>query len=177
MALSREQKEAIVTELTQLLSDSKMTVLATYTGLSVKDMQALRKSAKESNTRVLVTKNRLFKLAASQVDHLKNVDLSGLDGQILYAFNNVDEVASAQSLHAFAKDHPQLTFVGAITETGEFMDVSAVTQLAELPSKEQLQAQLVGTIAAPLSGLVGVLSGNLRGFAQVLNARKEQLEG
>jgi large subunit ribosomal protein L10 len=94
---------------------------------------------------------------------------------LLYAFNSEDEVAPAQNLQAFAKTNPTLEFVGAITADGQFMSAEDVKALANLPSKEQLRAMLVGTIAAPLSGFVNVLSGNIRGVLNVLNARAEAL--
>jgi large subunit ribosomal protein L10 len=77
----------------------------------------------------------------------------------------------------FAKTHPSIELKGAIDSEGVVMDEAQVKQLASLPSKEQLRGQLVGTIAAPLSGFVNVLSGNIRGLVNVLNAREQQLEG
>ena len=139
-------------------------------------MQQLRRSAGESNTRVMVAKNRLFKIAAMKVDHLKDVDFESLTGQLVYAFNSEDEVAPAQSLNAFAKENPQLEFVGAVNGEGEFFTAEQVKALADLPNKDQLRGQLVGTIAAPLSGFVSVLSGNMSGLVNVLNARQAELE-
>lgn len=176
MAKSREAKNKELTELVDLLGESKLTVVAGYTGLSVLQMQELKRSSKESGTQVLVAKNRLVRLAAAKIDELKNTDLSEMKGQLLYAFNSEDEVAPAQALNAFAKSNPALQFVGAISETGEFLSSEQVKALADLPSKDQLRGQLVGVLAAPLSGLVGVLSGNMRGLLTVLNGRKETLE-
>lgn len=176
MAKSREAKNQDLTELVDLLSESKLTVVAQYSGLGVKQMQTLKHSARESNTDVRVSKNRLVKLAAQKLDKLKGTDLSGLTGQLLYAFNSDDEVTPAQTLNEFAKSNPALKFVGAISEKGEFLSPDQVMALANLPTKDQLRGQLVGVLAAPLSGFVGVLSGNLRGFVNVLNARKEALE-
>ncbi|HPW48262.1 MAG TPA: 50S ribosomal protein L10, partial [Candidatus Saccharibacteria bacterium] len=76
MALSKEQKEKVVTETTQLLESSKMTVLAQYSGIPVKSMQVLRKTARDNQTVVKVIKNRLVLQALNQVDKLKNVDKS-----------------------------------------------------------------------------------------------------
>ena len=98
-----------------------------------------------------------------------------LEGMLLYAFNDQDEVAPAQSLNAFAKKNPTLAFVGAITADGQFMDAADVKALANLPTKDQLRAQLVGTIGAPLSGFANVLAGNVRGVMNVLNARAEAI--
>ena len=176
MARSRQSKEEVLAELTTLLNDSKLTVFAHYSGLSVASMQELRRSASESNTRVFVAKNRLVKIAASKVDHLKDVDLSELNGQLVYAFNSEDEVAPAQSLNTFAKNNPELEFVGAINSDGEVFSAEQVKALAGLPSKDQLRGQLIGTIAAPLSGFVSVLSGNMRGLVNVLNARQAEID-
>lgn len=175
MALSQEKKEAVVNNLVELLSNSKITVMAQYTGLTVKESQELRANARENGTTLVVVKNRLVKVALSKVDSLKDVDSSVLEGQLMYAFNSEDEVAPAQVLADFAKSHPAIELKGAIDSEGLVMNEAQVKQLASLPSKEQLRGQLVGTIAAPLSGFVNVLSGNMRGLVNVLNARREEL--
>ncbi len=175
MALSKEKKSEVIKEVAQLLADSKLTVIAKYEGTSVKSMQQLRKSGKENGTVVRVVKNRLVKQALQANDSLKDIDTSGLSGQLLYAFNDSDEVAPAQTLALFAKTEPQVTFVGAINSDGQLLAAEDVKALASLPSKDQLRAQLVGTIAAPLSGFINVMTGNVRGVLNVLNARAEQL--
>jgi large subunit ribosomal protein L10 len=176
MALSKEKKAEVVSEVGELLAKSKLTVVAKYPGTSVKAMQSLRHEARQNGTTVKVIKNRLFKLALGANPTLKKVDSSTLSGQLLYAFNAEDEVAPAQSLANFAKTEPQLQFVGAISAEGQFLPAEDVKALASLPSKDQLRGLAVGTIAAPLSGFVNVLAGNVRGILNVLNARSQQLE-
>lgn len=175
MALTKDKKNEIVQEVSELLSSSKMTVVAAYPGTNVKGMQTLRRASRDTNTTVKVVKNRLVKKAVTQNDKLKDVDTAALTGQLLYAFNSEDEVAPAQTLANFAKANPTLQFVGAITADGSFISAEDVKALASLPSKDQLRAQLVGTIAAPISGFVNVLNGNLRGVLNVLNARGEAI--
>jgi len=175
MALSKDQKAAVVSEVADLLEKSKMTAVAQYKGVNVKSMQALRKSARDNGTVVRVVKNRLVIQALKNVDKLKNADIGSLKEQLIYAFNADDEVASAQALANFAKTETNLQFVGAFTDDGVFMSVEDVKALASLPSKEQLKGQLVGLFAAPLSGFVNVLSGNIRGILNVLNARVQSL--
>ena len=175
MALTKQKKNEIVAELTNLLSSSKLTVVAKYEGTTVKSMQALRKEAKLNGTKISVVKNRLVKKALNETENLRDVDVSALKGQLMYAFNSEDEVAPAQVLNNFAKTNPNLQFIGAITLDGQFMSADTVKELASLPSKEQLRGMLVGTFAAPLSGFVGVLSGNIRGLLTVLSARAEVL--
>ncbi len=176
MALTKLEKEQIVSELSQLLSDSKLTVVANYQGTTVKELQGLRQAAKDNNTKVKVVKNRLVIQALSGTEKLKGVDTSQLTSQLLYAFNSEDEVAPAQVLAKFGKTSGKMQFVGAITPEGVFMAPEDVSALASLPSKEQLRAQLVGTIAAPLSGFVNVVSGNVRGVLNVLSARAEAIQ-
>lgn len=175
MALSREQKQAVVAEIADLLNNSKLTVVANYKGLTVKQMQELRRSAKETNTVIKVVKNRLVRQSITQVNAIKDVDTSALTEQLLYAFNSDDEVAPAQSLNTFAKKNPDLEFVGAITTEGNFISADDVKALASLPSKDQLRGQLVGTIAAPLTGFVRVLQGGQRGVLYALQARAKTI--
>jgi large subunit ribosomal protein L10 len=175
MALTKVKKHEVVDEISALLNDSKMTVVAAYPGTTVKAMQTLRKQAKENGTTVKVVKNRLVIKAIQSNESLKDVDTAAIKGQLLYAFNSEDEVAPAQALANFAKTSPTLEFVGAITAEGVFIGADDVKALAALPSKEQLRAQLVGIISAPLSGFVNVVAGNVRGVLNVLNARAETL--
>lgn len=175
MALSKDKKNEVVSEVTSLLSNSKLTVIAKYGGTSVSSMQALRHQAKESGTQIKVVKNRLFKLALAAEPKFKDVTTGDLTGQLLYAFNSEDEVAPAQSLAAFAKTESQIQFVGGLSEDGSFIDAVDIAALANLASKDSLRAQLAGTIAAPLSGFVNVMAGNVRGVLNVLNARSEQI--
>jgi large subunit ribosomal protein L10 len=81
-----------------------------------------------------------------------------------------DEAATAKAVYDFAKANPALEILGAIDEAGTILSVEQVQALAKLPSREQLTAQVVGTIAAPLSGFVRVLNGNLTGLLYALNA-------
>lgn len=175
MALSKDRKAEVVTEIGQLLESAKLTVVAKYSGTSVKSMQQLRREAKDSQTTITVAKNRLVKKALSNNDRFKHMDTSLLGGQLMYAFSDTDEVAPAQVLAKFAKAEPQIEFIGAISSDGQLMSAEDVKFLAALPSKDQLRAQLVGTIAGPLSGFVNVMSGNVRGVLNVLSARADQI--
>jgi large subunit ribosomal protein L10 len=85
-----------------------------------------------------------------------------------------DEVAPAKEITLFAKKNAAIEILGGILER-KFIDDAMVRKLALLPSREQLHAQVVGTIAAPLSGLVNVFAGNMRGLVNVLNNHKEKV--
>ena len=165
----------MVAELTDLFANSKSTAGAVYSGLSVADLQELRKNAREVGVVVKVVKNRLVKVALSASDKFKDSDTSALTGQIVYAFSSTDEAAPAQLMAKFAKTHPALKLAVGFDDTGHILDKATVSALAELPTKDQLQGQFVSVIAAPLSGFLSVASGVQRGFAQVLASRAKAL--
>lgn len=171
MALTKEQKQSVVDEVVTLLGESKLTVAAAYQGTGVKALQELRRSAKENGTTVKVVKNRLVIKAAQSNEQLKDVDVSALKGQLLYAFNANDEVAPAQVLSNFAKKNPSLQFVGAITNDGQFLGADGVKALANLPSKNELIAQVVATLASPLNDVTNALSGNLHALLDGVEAK------
>jgi len=171
MALTKNEKQDVIQEVVDLLSASKMTVVAKYQGTTVKAMQQLRRDAKANGTRVKVVKNRLVIQALQGNDSLKTVDTSALQGMLLYAFNGEDEVAAAQVLNTFAKQNPSLEFVGAISAEGEFVDAANVKALASLPGKNQLIAGLITTLNSPVRGVMSGLSGNLHGLLQGLEAK------
>ena len=171
MALTKQQKNEIVSEVSQLLVNSKLTVVAKYQGTSVKALQSLRRECRESDTKVKVIKNRLVVKALAQNDNLKAVDTADLSGQLLYAFNDSDEVAPAQVLAKFAKTNPTLEFVGAISPEGRFMPANEVAVLATLPSKNQLIAEVLATLSSPVNDVMGALSGNLHGLLDAIEAK------
>lgn len=176
MALTKTKKQVVVEETTKLLADSKLTVLAQYPGTSVSAMQLLRQRAENSGTTIKVIKNRLVIKALERIGKISDIDVSKLTGQILYAFNARDEVAPAQVLNAFAKANQTLTFVGAITADGHFIDAEEVVALAELPGKDQLRTILIGTINAPLAGFANVVAANIKGVMNVLQARAQSIK-
>ncbi|HMH31201.1 MAG TPA: 50S ribosomal protein L10 [Methylomirabilota bacterium] len=171
MALTKNEKQDVIQEVSDLLSSSKMTVVAKYQGTTVKAMQQLRRDAKGNGTRVKVVKNRLVKQALKGTEALKDTDTSALEGMLLYAFNGEDEVAAAQILNTFAKQNPSLEFVGAIAADGEFVDAAGVKALAGLPGKNQLIAGLINTLNGPVNGVMSGLNGNLHGLLQGLEAK------
>lgn len=157
MALTKDKKAEVIKEVADLLGDSKLTVVAKYEGTGVKAMQQLRREARQNGTKVKVVKNRLVVQALKATDNLKDVDTSALEGMLLYAFNNEDEVAPAQSLNNFAKKNPSLQFVGGITPEGNFISIEEVKSLATLPGKTVMVAGIVNTLQSPLRNALSAL--------------------
>jgi large subunit ribosomal protein L10 len=175
MAISRGKKQSLVTELVELFDSSKGAVGAAYTGLSVADIQKLRAMAREAGVTVKVAKNRLVRVAFTQSSKGKEANTEALQGQLIYAFSQEDEVAPAQVFAKFAKTNPDLKLIVGFDAEGAVLDTATVTAIANLPTKDQLRGQLVGVLAAPLSGFMTVVSGNQRGLVQVLNQRSETI--
>lgn len=171
MALTKVKKDQVVTDISELLASSKMTVVAKYQGTTVKAIQSLRRDAKASGTKVKVVKNRLVIKAIQANNNLKAADTSALTGMLLYAFNADDEVAPAQALHTFSTANPTLEFVGAIDARGNFMTAVEVKALATLPSKNELIAQVVATLLSPVHDVTNALSGNLHALLDGVEAK------
>ena len=171
MAISRDKKNALVAEMSELLTNSKMTVFAQYQGLSVAEVQELRRKAREAGVVIKVVKNRLVRVAASSIDTYKDTDTSSLTGQLLYAISSEDEVAPAQILNDFAKTHPALQFVGAFSDEGATLTAEEVKALAGLPSKNQLIAEVVAQLLSPVHDVTNALSGNLHALLDGVEAK------
>lgn len=175
MAISRDKKQQLVTELNELFTSAKATAAASYTGVSVKELQELRKMAREENVTIKVVKNRLVRVAMSQHETLNKADTSLLKDQLVYAFSADDEVAPAQTLAKFAKSHPAVELIVGYDASGTTYATAEIKALASLPTKDQLRGQVVSVIAAPLTQFLGVANGAQRGFAQVLSQRAESI--
>jgi len=171
MAISRDKKQTVVGELGELLGNAKMTAFASYEGLTVADLQELRRAAREAGVSIKVVKNRLVRIALQQSEALKDVDTSTLKGQLIYAMSAADEVAPAQALANFAKTHEALKLTGAISAEGNLLSEAEVKALATLPSKNDLIAQVLATLSSPLDGVMNGLSGNLHALLDGIEAK------
>lgn len=170
MAITREEKAQKIEQLSDELSKIKIAVLADYRGLTVAEAEELRAELREAGVDYRVTKNTLLKLALKSNSQFKAIDPAVFTGPMALALAYDDEVTAPKVIFQYAKKHQALEIVGALTSDGALLAASDVKALALLPSREQLLGQVVGTIAAPLTGFMGVMSGNLRGIVNVLNA-------
>ncbi len=170
MAKTKQQKQEHLEDLTNRLGTAKAAVFANFQGLTVPETEALRKECRDNNVTVIASKKTLLRNALANAGH--DVDTKAFEGGVAAIFGNEDEVAAAQIVANFAKDHEVVTIFGGVLE-GNYIDAAKVTELSKLPSKQQLLGQLVGTLNAPISGFANVLAGNIRGLVTVLNGIKE----
>lgn len=169
---NKQQKKTLVLEVAKKIKASKALVFANFKGVSVKDVTTVRKELTQSGSGWQVLKKTLLNIALK--DAGISVDVRKLDGQIGVAFSH-DEVTAAKVLAQFANANKTIPFTieGGTLGVKE-LSIDEVNALAKLPSRDELRAQLVGTLQAPISSFVRVLSGNLRGLVQVLKAIEEK---
>ncbi len=162
-----EAKKAIVSEVTEKLKSSCAGVLVDYQGINVEDDTKLRKSLREADVDYLVIKNTLLKRAAENagIDDLSK----SLHGSTALAISKSDYVAASKILCNFAKDHDFFKIKAGFIDSKAIND-KEVLNLAKLPSREVLIAQVLGGLNAPISGFATVLNGTLRGLVIALKA-------
>lgn len=167
------RKEAAVQELRNRLAESQNLFLTDFAGLTVEEITKLRGELRKDGSTYAVVKNTLFKIAAGEeIATALDEYLAGPTGIV---FAGADPVAPAKAIKQFADDSKKLGIKAAFVD-GKFVDKKQVETLAALPSKVELLARLVGSLASPMRGLVTVLSGNQSGLVRVLNAIREQKE-
>ncbi|MBI4595382.1 MAG: 50S ribosomal protein L10 [Candidatus Tectomicrobia bacterium] len=162
-----------VEQLHQNFLKIKGAIVAEYRGLNVAKMTELRRQLRGASIEFQVIKNRLAKLAAqgTPVEPIAKHFV----GPTSLAFSYDDPVALAKLINIYAKKEPLLAIKAGLLD-GKAIDSSQVKVLADLPSREILLAKLLGSLQAPISSFVGVLSGVIRQFVYTLNAIKEQKE-
>lgn len=170
MPKTRAEKEAVVQDLTEKLGRMRSMVFANYEGLTVKEVEELRRELAKAGVTYSVAKKTLLARAMELAG--TSIDPRTIAGNFGTAIAFEDEVAPARIMATFAKQHEALRMVAGVLE-GKLLDKAAVVALAKLPSKQELIGKAVGSIAAPLSGFVRVLAGNLRGLVYTLQAIKE----
>ena len=171
MAITRQKKEEILKNLTEQLGQAKSVVFADFRGLKVSDATDLRSKCKKEGVKCIVAKKTLMKLAFDKAGY-EGIDPMTLEGSIAVMLGMEDEVAPAKIAAEFAKEHEELKVVAGVFDR-KLVDKAAVMVLSKLPSKQELIAMTVGTIAAPLSGFMNVLQGNTRKLLYALTAIKE----
>ncbi len=164
--MDREGKKKSVAALNDVFSKTSVVVVAHYKGLTVAQMQKLRKQMGAAGAKVQVAKNRLVKIAIEGTD---TSSISGLmKGPTLIAYSE-DPVAAPKIAVAFAKDNEKLVILGgAMGKT--VLDVNAVKSLATLPSLDELRAKVIGLIQAPATKLAQLTTAPAAKLARVFQA-------
>ena len=153
MSLNRSEKEAVIKDVTSLAAKAQTLVMAEYRGVTVADMTKLRTEARGNGVALSVLKNTLARRAV--VGSSFEVAADQMTGPLIYGFSE-DAVAAAKVVAEFAKTNDKLVIRGGVYG-GKALDANAVKQLASIPSKEVLLAQLCGLLMSPVSRTAVVL--------------------
>ncbi|HMP89395.1 MAG TPA: 50S ribosomal protein L10 [Kiritimatiellia bacterium] len=167
----RPEKESIIEEVRGKVSDSVFVIIADYQGLTVEKTDALRQRLQKADARVQVVKNRILGHVAEQqgIGSLRN-HLAGPSAMV-YGKGDVSEVAKI--LKEFIREHEKPVIKAGAME-GVVLTAADVEQLASLPSRQVLLSMVVGTIAAPMSQLVGVFQQKVASLLYVLQAAADK---
>jgi large subunit ribosomal protein L10 len=171
---SRKLKEKKVEEIKTNLQDSKVIVLTDYRGLTVTEINELRRILKEEGVQYKVVKNTLTRLA------VRELGLNGLEpylqGPTAIAYGYDDPVVPVKLLVKFSRGNEHLEIKGGFLEK-DILNEEELRQIARLPSRDVLLAKTLACFQAPLAGMLSVLQGNMRNLVSVLHAIGEQKEG
>jgi large subunit ribosomal protein L10 len=170
----RPEKVAVVDEVRDRLGRSDATILTEYRGLSVAQLQVLRRALAQAGGEYKVYKNTLVRRAAKEsgLEELGSL----LSGPIALAFVTGDVSAVAKALKEFARQHPSLVVKGAVVGGG-LIDAAQTSAIADLPSRDVLLAQLAGALAAPMQRFAGLLTALPQKFAYALQALIDERGG
>ena len=166
----RIEKQQLINDIGNIIETSSFLYMVSYKGLKVKDFNELRSNLDEVSAKCTILKNKLIRKAAelNNAENLLDLDLKGDTALIS---GSGDPGAVAKSISDFAKKHKMVTFKGGYLD-GSVLSDKDVSAISQLPPKEVLQAQLLGTLQAPASGLARLLNAKLSSIVYVLNDLK-----
>jgi len=170
-------KRQAVAELAELLRSSSAMAVADYRGLKVAEMQTVRKTLRDNGVQLTVAKNRLLKIAADEADRTELKEL--LTGPTALATIDGDEAAMARAVTEALRPYSRVVSVRGGMLGATAIDADQITRLATLPTRDVLLGKIAGGMAAPLTGMAGVLGANLRNLVGVLSAvvdKKQQTQ-
>ncbi len=169
--MNREQKAAAVAEIAEQIKESDAIFAVDYRGISVTQVAELRGKLRDADATFRVVKNTLTERAAdaAEVEALKEL----LTGPTALTFVRGDAATAAKAISTFNKETDLLAFKGGIMD-GETLEVGQIQAIAKLPSRQVLYGQLVGIVAAPITGLARSLGGLLGGLAIALGQVQEK---
>ena len=171
MAISKEKKQQIVADYVDRMSSSQAIILTDYRGLTVANLTDLRRRLREDGGVFQIVKNSLFQLALDRAGI--PIPTEQMEGTVAVGYCLSEVPPVAKTLTGFAKETDILQIRGAILGDS-VLDAQRVQNLADLPPREVLLAQLLGAVQGPMSSMVSTINAPMRELVQVLQARSEQ---
>ena len=170
MAQTKAQKEKILKDLKEKITKQKVMFFVDFTGTKVKELSQLRKELKKVGGDLKVVKKTLVKIALE--DQKMKFEKEKFPGEIGLVFAFEDEVSPAKTVYKATLNTKTLNILGGFFEN-QLKEKEEIITLAQIPSRPELLAKLVGTVSAPISGFANVLQGNIKGLLYALSAIKK----
>ena len=174
MAITKQKKAELLSYLTDRLEEMEMAVFVRYRGMTVESINNLRSMLFKQGMNMKVAKKTIMKRAFEEKG-ITGYDSDMLDGPTAIAFGYEDVVSLAKLLKNFAKEEENLSILGGVLE-GKVVDKDTVLQLADLPSREELIAKLIGSMQSPISGFTRSAKSPINGFVTVLRSLRDKSE-
>lgn len=171
MSKTRQQKGEDLKELIEAVKNAKGIAFSQYAGTSVAQITKLRRQARQANVRINVAKKTLVRIAAKENGY-DEIPEDITPGQVLVAFGQ-DEVSAAKILKTLGKEIETIKLIGGLFE-GKVLGEKAIRELADIPSKEELYAKLMGMFQSPLRNFASTISSPLSSFARAMNSYAEK---
>lgn len=172
MAKSREQKQQIIEELKDKLNQQKALVFLGFQGVNSSTLFNLRNELKKAGCRLIVVKKTLLKKALTALKQSGLIEkLNQIEQETALVLGFEDELLPAKISQQFAKENENLQILGGALEQ-ETLSQERVMELAQMPGREELLSRLAGSLSSPMSQLVNVLQGNIKGLVYVLARTK-----
>jgi large subunit ribosomal protein L10 len=173
LAITKKKKDELVEQYRELIQQSSAVFLTQYGGMSVKEMEQLRVKLSEANGRINVTKNTLLQIALEESEFATPADL--LVGPVATSFALGEAPALAKVLVDQAKANEKLTIIAGLLGT-QVLTKDEIESLANLPSLDELRAQILGLINAPAQGILSVVANSVRQVVNVVDAYAKKEE-
>lgn len=173
--VTKQRKEEIVAELIEQIKGSDNFYFINYKSMPVKQMEALRNRLKEKQNSMRIAKNTLIKRAFEAVED-KDLPFEKLQGMTALITTGEDSLSAAKILKEVVDKNKMPEFKGAFVE-GQFFDGTQLKALAEMPTKPEIIASILGSLDAPVSGIVGAINAVMRDVASVIEAVAKKQAG
>lgn len=163
----RPEKQAMINEVQEEVSGALYMILADYTGMNMPETTEFKTQLRDADAKVKVVKNRMLQRTCDEI--------GPVTGPTAMVYGAGDVVQVAKIIKKFSASTKKPVLKGGVLE-GAVLSAEDVTALAKLPGKQELQAKLVGTLAAPMTQVVGVMNQKVSSLLYVLNAVREKKE-
>ena len=169
MSLTKQQKKEVINSIQDSYNKRSHLIFCDFSGVSVSQLQDLRKKLREAGAKMLIVKKTLLKRALNTINETKKVDTDSWKGSVSVTFAPQGAIEVEKALNDFANEQESFKILGGLFE-GDVMDASGVTTLASIPGREQLLGNLVGLLNEVPVSFVRVLNGVQRNFVLTLDA-------